>query len=125
MVKSTPFKSIISFCLLFLITILCHAEKIKLKDGRVIEGTIISMDYSGVKIKTEKEILVISPEDIESIVKEELTVRIYLKDGNKVEGRVLKEDEITIRIKYSNVEWQIKKEDIQKDNSTRDRETDN
>jgi len=91
-----------------------HAEKIKLKDGRVIEGMIISMDITGVEIETEKGILIINSEDIESIVKEEKTVRIYFKDGNKVEGRVLKEDKNTIRIEYSNVEWQIKKEDIQR-----------
>ena len=114
MAKSAIFKLLVCFCLLFFITNLCHAEKIKLKDGRVIEGTIISIDITGVKIRTKKGILVIDNEDIESIVKEEKTVRIYLKDGNKVEGTVLKEDENTIRIKYSNVEWQIKKENIQK-----------
>jgi opacity protein-like surface antigen len=114
MAKSAIFRLLLGFFLLFLMTYIGHAEKIKLKDGRVIEGMIISVDITGVKIETEEGILMINSEDIESITKEEKTVRIYLKDGNKVEGRVLKEDKNTIRIEYSNVEWQIKREDIQR-----------
>ena len=79
----------------------------------MIEGDIISADMTGVRIKAGTEIFVIKNEDIESIVKEEKTVRIFLKDGNRVEGKVLNEDEKTIRIGYSNVEWQIKKENVQ------------
>lgn len=114
MAKSAVFRLFLGLCLLMLIADFSLAEKIKLKDGRVIEGEIVSADMTGVKIKAGKEILVINNEDIESIVKEEKTVRIFLKDGNKLEGKVLNEDEKTIRIGYSNVEWQIKKENVQR-----------
>lgn len=110
--KSAGFKLLVGFSFLFLIADSSLAEKIKLKDGRVIEGEIVSADITGVKIKAGKEIFVIKNEDIESIIKEEKTVRIFLKDGNTVEGKVLNEDENTIRIEYSNVEWQIKKENV-------------
>jgi len=114
MAKSAVYRLLLGLWLFSLIVDFSLAEKIKLKDGRVIEGEIISADMTGVRIKAEKEIFMIKNEDIESIVKEEKTVRIFLKDGNKVEGKVLNEDEKTIRIGYSNVEWQIKKENVQR-----------
>lgn len=114
MVKSAVSRLLLGFCLLLLIADFSLAEKIKLKDGRMIEGEIISADITGVKIKAGKEILSINLEDIESIVTEEKTVRIFMKDGNKVEGKVLSEDENTIRIGYANIEWQIKKDNIQR-----------
>lgn len=114
MAKSVVSRLLLGFCMLFLIADFSLAERIKLKDGRIIEGEIVSADITGVKIKAGKEILFLNLEDIESIVTEEKTVRIFMKDGNKAEGKVLNEDEDTIKIGYANVEWQIKKDNIQR-----------
>jgi len=114
MTKFKILRFLLSAFLLFLLSHLGHADKIKLKDGRVVVGIITSVDINQVRIETEEGVITIQNADIESLFKEEKTVRIFLKNGNEVEGRVLTEDKDSIRIAYSNVEWQIKREDIQK-----------